>query len=426
MGSPGRSGEGETLQDPEEAQACISPPSCSAHDITSMSDLPARRMKTKMWPMSPIETLTQEEVLSIANRDRTPVMIAVLDGDTSGEQYLCSNKRGASLPPEIAAEGSWAQMYYQQVAVLSDTLKGMQESFQPVWELAKSQQALLVSVEIYDGLLAIANQGMQVLFKSWSVEDRKAIVTKQCDFRTHKQADYYTVLKNYTLGNFESLDRERFKNVEDLLIAGETHLMQHAKMNGFQCPSGTKNLILLGADYAETVLANYGRVRQNLFLDPNKRCPQRSQSTRSAELTPQDSPGPSSPGTQTAEVRIGQNSLTGRSSYAGETINETFDLHSSESPPYSSLGPGSQSPLGSPLVLTFPVFSESLRQSQPLPALDIPPSSPPNQSIYIGRTHPRSPESSPSSHDSQHTHSTEMPESSDTTRSPKGYKRPRL
>lgn len=189
---------------------------------------------------------------------------------------------------------------------------------------------------------------------------------------------------------------------------------------------GTKNLILLGADYAETVLANYGRVRQNLFLDPNKRCPQRSQSTRSAELTPQDSPGPSSPGTQTAEVRIGQNSLTGRSSYAGETINETFDLHSSESPPYSSLGPGSQSPLGSPLVLTFPVFSESLRQSQPLPALDIPPSSPPNQSIYIGRTHPRSPESSPSSHDSQHTHSTEMPESSDTTRSPKGYKRPRL
>lgn len=49
---------------------------------------------------------------------------------------------GASLPPEIAAEGSWAQMYYQQVAVLSDTLKGMQESFQPVWELAKVRSSV--------------------------------------------------------------------------------------------------------------------------------------------------------------------------------------------------------------------------------------------------------------------------------------------
>ncbi|KAL3683724.1 hypothetical protein R1sor_001746 [Riccia sorocarpa] len=93
MGSSEKTAEAETLQATETTSDCLCPPSCSAHDITSMSDLPARRKKTKVWPMSPIQTLTEEEVLAIANRDKTPVMIAVLDGDINGEQYLCGNKR---------------------------------------------------------------------------------------------------------------------------------------------------------------------------------------------------------------------------------------------------------------------------------------------------------------------------------------------
>ncbi|KAL2635604.1 hypothetical protein R1flu_007083 [Riccia fluitans] len=537
MGSSERTREADALHAREENEDSLCPPTSSAHDITSMSDLPPRRMKTKMWPMSPIETLTEEEVLSIANRDKTPVMIAVLDGDTSCEQYLCGNKResckvvaatfgwncetppidyeslpsllleekalignliminvnlpGASLPPEVAAEGSWAQKYYQQVAVLSETLKEMQESFQPVWELAKSQQALLVSVEIYDGLLAVANQGMQLLFKSWNVDDRKAIITKECDFRTHKQADYYSVLKNYTTGRFDSLDPDRLRGVEELLTAGETYLVQHARTNGFECPSfflissllqeppgratveathaeiraafqeflplkkdrnqyshpltlarkalassvlqklrvsllndefdfikGTKDLMLMGADYAETILENYGKVRHKLFLDPNKRCPQRFQTNYSQDLTPLDSPGATSPPPNPALP------TTGESSQSFE-LNPLFDVRSPESPPYTSLAQSPQSPLGSPLVLTYPDFSRSLRPPQQLSSLEIPS---PRQNLYIGRTRPRSPQNSlsPESSPTGQTQNADPQQSSDTIRSPRNHKRPKL
>ncbi|KAL3699135.1 hypothetical protein R1sor_017157 [Riccia sorocarpa] len=461
MGSSEKIGEAET----ETAADCLCPPSCSAHDITSMSDLLPRRMKTKVWPMSPIETFTEEEVLAIANRDNTPVMIATLDGDTNGEQYLCGNKRGASLPPEIIAEGSWAQKYYQQVAVLNDTLKEMQESFQPVWELAKSQQALLVAVEIYDGLLTVANQGMQLRFKTWDVEYRKAIITRECDFRTHRQADYYTVLKNYTAGRFNSLDPDRLRSVEELLTAGETYLMQHARTNGFECPSevrtafqefvplkkernqyshpltlsgktlaytvlrklrvsllndefdfikGTKNLMLLGADYAETVLENYGKLRDKLFLDPNKRSPQRFQITYSQGPSPIHSPGPASPGPNQEASTTGEGSQTFE-------LNQPFDdARSPESPPNSS----AQSPLGSPLVLTYPDFSRSLRPSQQLPSAEVPS---PNQSLYIGRTRPRNPQdTSPESFPTDRSHSADAQPSSETIRSPRPHKRPRL
>ncbi|KAL3683723.1 hypothetical protein R1sor_001745 [Riccia sorocarpa] len=374
---------------------------------------------------------------------------------------------GVSVPPDIAAEGTWAQKYYQQVAVLSDTLKEMQESFQPVWELAKSQQALLVAVEIYDGLLAVANQGMQLLFKTWDVEDRKAIITRECDFRTYKQADYYTVLKNYTAGRFNSLDPDRLRDVEELLTAGETYLTQHARTNGFECPSevrtafqefvplkkernqyshpltlsgktlattvlqklrvsllndefefikGTKDLILLGADYAETILENYGKVRDKLFLDPNKRCPQRFQTTYSRGPSPIYSPGPASRGPNQETATTGEGSET-------LELNQLFDARSPESPPNSS-AQSPQSPLGSPLVLTYPDFSRSLRPPQQLPSAEIPSSS---QSLHTGRTRPRSPhDNSPESSPTDPSLSTDAEQSSGTIRSTKPHKRPRL
>ncbi|KAL3695283.1 hypothetical protein R1sor_009359 [Riccia sorocarpa] len=372
MGSSEKIGEAEALQATETTGDCLSSPSCSAHDITSMSDLLPRRMKTKMSPMAPIETFTEEEVLAIANRDKTPVMIATLDGDTNGEQYLCGNKRGASLPPEIAAEGSWAQKYYQQ--------KG----------------------DYYE-----------------------------CDFRTHRQADYYTVLKNYTAGRFNSLDPDRLRSVEELLTAGETYLMQHARTNGSECPSevqtafqefvplkkvrnqyshpltlsgktlastvlrklrvsllndefdfikGTKNLMLLGADYAETVLENYGKLRDKLFLDPNKRCPQRFQITYSQGPSPIHSPGP-----------------------------HRLDLTQKRQPQGRARKHSSSTSLSMPGVLKAHLIPQ-------LRVLRV--------HWEVRRTRPRSPQDT--SFPTDQSQSTDAQQSSETIRSPRPHKRPRL
>ncbi|CAM6128174.1 unnamed protein product [Calypogeia fissa] len=421
------------------------PSSHDAHDITSLSDLPGKRMKTKLWPMSPIESLTAEEVMAIANRDQTPIMIAVVDGDDNGEKYLCANKRGVTLPPEVAAEGSWAKKYYQQVAVLNNSIKEMQESFQPVWELAKGQQALLVSVEVFDGLLAVANQGLQLLYKSWTHEDMKAIITRECDFRVQKQVHYYSVLKNYTMGRFSSLDQARLQSVEDLLLAGETYLIHHARTNGFECPSdiralfqeflplkrdrneyshpltlarkrlastvlqklrasvvndefdfikGTKNLILLGADYAESVLQSYGKVRQKLFLDPKRRNKQKPGSNSSPDDSPRESP-PHSPRSHHPlfgqDFQVGQSSQTPQSPPYHPSRPRARPSQSPENPSRTQINP---SPAGSPPNTTGSHDSLGLHVPNAL-SLQIPE---PSQSFQDPdrRRHCQSPLSSPS------------------------------